>query len=323
MSIGYSLFLEWQTKYTIRKQGNDLRMTTYVIVNKKAQFVKKNSYVTENYLKQIFARHNFPAKIFFIAPPELPQVVDQILDKLQEKDMVIVGGGDGTVSTVVDLVSDKKITIGVLPLGTLNHFAKDLNMPIDIEQCIEIFKSGVRKTIDIGEINNRNFVNNATIGFYPKMVRERNKQMRWYKLGKFSALFLSAVNIFHRFPLYHVTLSTDNHVIDMQTPLVFIGNNEYELMLFRFGSRENLQAEKLCVYLANSVNRLQFLKLLFLMGLGLLNQSRDFVKLLTTEVSLDSKQSTIQVAVDGEIITLKNPLYCKIHPKKLTVCVPR
>lgn len=297
-------------------------MKVLAIINKNAQFVLKNNDFTEEYLVNLFKKHDLQAKVFFIDPAEIDELVKKISDDYEEDDLIVVGGGDGTVSSVANLLAGKKIILGVLPLGTLNHFAKDLNLPLDIEECVKVLKNSEIKKINLASINDKIFINNASLGFYPKMVKERDKQMRWYNIGKFSAMFSSAINIFKRFPLYHVRLTTENKLLDLKTPLIFVGNNEYELMFFKFGSRKSLEKKELCVYLLNSNTRLQFLKMLFFAIIGILNQSRDFVKILTNEFVLDSTKEKIQVAVDGEIVNLETPLCFKLSSKTLLVCTP-
>ena len=90
-----------------------------------------------------------------------------------ESSVVVAGGGDGTVNAVAsELVGTGKI-LGVLPLGTLNHFAKDLCIPLDIESAVDVIAQETITQIDIGEVNGRYFLNNSSIGLYPQIVQER------------------------------------------------------------------------------------------------------------------------------------------------------
>jgi diacylglycerol kinase family enzyme len=96
--------------------------------------------------------------------------------KAARPDVLVAGGGDGTVSAVAAALVDSDIVLGVLPLGTLNHFAKDLGIPLVLEAAAEAIVSGRTTRIDVGEVNGRVFINNSSIGLYPEIVRDRERQ---------------------------------------------------------------------------------------------------------------------------------------------------
>src|SRR5687767_5641669 len=81
--------------------------------------------------------------------------------------VVVAAGGDGTVNTVASAVMDNKKILGVLPVGTLNHFAKDLGIPLDLEAAVHTIVAGHTTEVDVGEVNNRLFLNNSSLGLYP------------------------------------------------------------------------------------------------------------------------------------------------------------
>src|SRR5271166_1000269 len=86
---------------------------------------------------------------------------------------VVAGGGDGTVNAVAGALVATDTALGVLPMGTLNHFAKDLGIPLDLEAAARNVFIGDIAKVDVGEVNGRVFVNNSGIGLYPRIVRER------------------------------------------------------------------------------------------------------------------------------------------------------
>ncbi|HVG33349.1 MAG TPA: diacylglycerol kinase family protein, partial [Pyrinomonadaceae bacterium] len=97
---------------------------------------------------------------------------------------VIAGGGDGTINAVASAVVGTDKRLGVLPLGTLNHFAKDLKIPLDLEGAVSnIFDAHVAR-VDVGEVNGRIFLNNSSLGLYPSIVRQREKQQERLGRGK-------------------------------------------------------------------------------------------------------------------------------------------
>ena len=95
---------------------------------------------------------------------------------------IVAAGGDGTVSAVASALVDTEVPLAVLPTGTLNHFARDLGLPADLGECVRVAVAGKTALVDVGEVNGQVFVNNASIGLYPAIVRRREKQQR--QLGR-------------------------------------------------------------------------------------------------------------------------------------------
>src|ERR1051325_157929 len=89
--------------------------------------------------------------------------------------VIVAAGGDGTVNSVASAVVESDKILGILPLGTLNHFARDLKIPFDLEAAAKTIVAGHVTRIDVAEVNNRIFVNNSSLGLYPIIVREREK----------------------------------------------------------------------------------------------------------------------------------------------------
>ena len=112
-------------------------------------------------------------------------------------EVVIAAGGDGTVSAVAALLVDSEAALGILPLGTLNHFAKNVGLPIDIEEALEVIDQGNVRRTDVGEVNGKVFLNNSSLGLYPMVVRGRIQKQRLGR-SKWAALFWSALAVLRR-----------------------------------------------------------------------------------------------------------------------------
>ena len=153
--------------------------------------------------------------------------------------VIVAGGGDGTINTVASHVIGAGKILGVLPLGTLNHFARDLKIPADLELAAQAIISGRTIKVDVGEVNGRIFLNNSSLGLYPTIVREREKKQR-LGAGKWPAFVWAAVAALRRYPFLDVRLTADGKEFRRRTPFVFIGNNEYLMERFNIGGRECL-----------------------------------------------------------------------------------
>lgn len=237
-------------------------------------------------------------------------------------DAIVVGGGDGSVSTLAALLVGSKIPLGILPLGTLNHFAKDLGIPLDIEAALAVIAAGHIRTVDVADVNGRYFVNNSSIGLYAHMLSDRIRQQRHFGRSKWIALGLAALRILNRFPLYRLTISSAQGVRPRKTPFAFIGNNMYALDPLSIGERVALDQGELCVYIANSQRRIDFLALSLQIALGRPDQARGFELLKFKEVEIHSRRRRLRVARDGELEIMHPPLRYRIHPKALRVFAP-
>jgi diacylglycerol kinase family enzyme len=238
-----------------------------------------------------------------------------------ESSVVIAGGGDGTINAVAsELVGSNKI-LGVLPLGTLNHLAKDLGMPLNLESAVDVIAQQSLAQIDIGEVNGRYFLNNSGLGLYPGIVHERQQQQAQGR-SKWLAFFSAVLIIIHRYPLLTVRLSAEGRELRRRTPMVFVGNNEYELQGLNMGSRKFLNHGKLFLYVTREMSRWRLLKIGLAALFGRLSDSGDFDAISVGEVSVQARRRRLRVALDGEVVVMRLPLRYRIHPAALRVIVP-
>lgn len=237
----------------------------------------------------------------------------------QHADVIVAGGGDGTVSAVAAALAGGDIALGVLPLGTLNHFAKDLGLPLALDAAVRQIAAGQRKRVDVGEVNGRVFINNSSLGLYPDIVHDREQQQKRIGRSKWLALFWASVAAFRRFPFLSVRLIVDGHDHRRRTPFVFIGNNDYQMDGFSIGSRQRLDGGRLSLYAAQRPGRMRLLQLALRALIGRLKQARDFDALLVTDFVVESRHRHLRVATDGETTVMKPPLRYRIRPASLTV----
>ncbi|QDG74351.1 diacylglycerol/lipid kinase family protein [Janthinobacterium tructae] len=236
--------------------------------------------------------------------------------------IVVAGGGDGTINAVASVVVGSGTPFGVLPLGTLNHFAKDLNIPLDLDAAIANVARGVRQQVDVGEVNGRIFLNNSSLGLYPDIVRDREKQQRRLGRGKWLAFSWALVAALRRYPFLSVQLKLKDAVHARRTPFVFIGNNEYLMEGLNIGERERLNGGQLSLYVAQRPGRLGLLKLALHALFGKLSQAKDFDMLMANDLEIATKHRRLRVATDGEVTIMNTPLRYRIRPAALDVIVP-
>jgi YegS/Rv2252/BmrU family lipid kinase len=241
----------------------------------------------------------------------------------QKPHMLVAAGGDGTISSAAAALAGTGIILGVLPFGTLNHFAKDLRIPLTLAEAVQNIVDANVAEVDVGEVNGRVFINNSSLGMYPDMVRDRKRQQTRLGRGKLRSLVWASVAVFRRYPFLTVSIEVEGKKHRLRTPLVFIGNNEYVMSGFDIGARERVDAGALSIYIVRKHGRAALVRLALEALAGRLKQARDFEALSATEFTIETRHSRILVAADGEIRRMKSPLHYRIRARSLRVIVPR
>lgn len=276
---------------------------------------------TEKSLRQRFIAHGVRANVHLAKTgPEIEQLAAEAAES--EAEIVVAGGGDGTISAVAAEVHRAGKVLGVLPLGTLNNFSKDLNVPQSLEGAVRVIAGRNVAEIDLAEVNGRLFLNNSSIGLYPRMVVKREQQQR-LGYGKWRAAFWAWLRIFTISPFLKVRIKLDGKEFLRKIPFVFVGNNEYEMDLYKIGRRKALDSGKLSLYFIHSGGRWGVTLLMWHTVTGSLKQWRDFEAVSTEEITIASSKRRLLVAFDGEVAVIETPLRYRILPKALRVIVPK
>jgi diacylglycerol kinase family enzyme len=234
---------------------------------------------------------------------------------------LVAAGGDGTISAVASTLLDSEAVLGVLPMGTLNHFAKDLQIPLDIEDAACLLANGAVAKIDVGEVNGHAFLNNSSLGVYPQMLawREEYRRKGW---TKWAALIWAAVTALRRMPFLRLRLTAADTEVARLTPMIFIGNNEYEIEGFKAGTRHRVDAGRLFIYAVNASTPTRLIYLSLLALVGRLRQAQDFDSFVVVEAWIETRRRWVKVSLDGEVARLETPLHYRTRPAALRVIVP-
>jgi diacylglycerol kinase family enzyme len=235
--------------------------------------------------------------------------------------IVVAAGGDGTVSRVAAGLVGTPAVLGVLPLGTLNHFAKDLGIPLDLEKAIATIAAPRIGRIDVGRVNDRVFVNNSSIGIYPSIVDAR-EELRRLGHRKWPAFALATFRVLRSHRGVVVRIDAHGRQSVWRTPFVFVGNNEYELDGIHLGGRARLDGGRLFTYLAPRV-RTRALPMLLARALLGVSRSGAFEIVSAPALWIDMPRARrVRVALDGEIATMTTPLHYRTWPGALKVLLP-
>jgi diacylglycerol kinase family enzyme len=295
-----------------------------LIVNAGAGTLAKRPDLGQEALAQAFADEGIDVEIEYAEPDALTRISKRAFDRAGRKefDAIVVGGGDGTVQCVAALLAGSDIPLGVLPLGTLNHFAKDLGIPTDLPDAIRALAARNVTRVDLGEVNGRIFVNNSSIGIYPFMVLDRDRRQELHGMAKWTAMGLALVRAIRKFPIRRVSVTTEEDAQHHRTPCLFVGNNQYGIDALNLGKRQQLDAGALWLCIVQPRNPTRFIWLVGRMVLGFPKLNRDLVILKSPTAEIEAGVSRLPVALDGEVEILETPLRYRIRPKTLAVLVP-
>ncbi len=176
--------------------------------------------------------------------------------------------------------------------------------------------------VDIGDVNGRTFINNSSLGLYPDIVRDRERQRRRIGRGKWSALLFASLHAAHRYPVLQLRIEVDGQPITRKSAFVFIGNNRYTMEGFEIGERARIDEGALSLYVTQRMGRFGLLALAIRALLRRLRQARDFDMVTATTLVVDTPGRHMRVATDGEVTLMETPLNYRIRPGALRVIAP-
>jgi diacylglycerol kinase family enzyme len=275
-------------------------------------------------LRASFALHGIAAQIRFVDGEELREAIERALVRATRSDIdaVVIGGGDGSMGTAASVLAGSSVPLGVLPLGTLNHFAKDLGIPLQLEEAAAAIAAGRTRKVDLAEVNGETFINNSSIGIYPYMVIDRERRRAQHKLAKWMAMVPAFFRMLRHFPRRRLRISAEGFARPYRTPCLFVGNNEYGMELFTFGRRRRLDTGKLWFYVVKPRSPWEFFLMICRLCFGHLDQDRDLDTFQLAEAEIGAKTSRLPVALDGEVRIMHTPLHYRSRPGALNVIVP-
>jgi diacylglycerol kinase family enzyme len=270
---------------------------------------------------QAFAAAGADAHVMLLRSPEAAR--DAARQALAAGASIIVaGGGDGTISTVASVVVGTKTPLGVLPLGTLNHFARDIGIRADLDAAVATIVAGYTRDVGVGEVNGGTFLNNVSIGIYPDIVVERER-LRQVGYHKWIAFAMASARILRRYRRLAVRLAAGEVAAGARTAFLLVGNNEYQVDGLSLGARSRLDGGRLFAYLAPRVHTRELPKLLVLAVAGRARKRQVLESIAATTLQVDTpRRRRLRVALDGEVIAIRPPLEFRIRPAALRVIAP-
>jgi diacylglycerol kinase family enzyme len=271
-------------------------------------------------IRAAFERRGAEVDLHSVDGAQCTETIQRVLDS--DAEIVVVGGGDGTLHSAVKLALPTGKTLGVIPLGSLNLLARDLHMPLELEAAAEALAAGRVRVIDIAEVNGEPYTNSSILGFYPQVVQERERQRKQHRLLKWPGAALALAKTLYKLPLLDVRLDWGEGPKRMRTPILVVSNNVYDDGFGLVLTRQSLDAGKLGVYVARERNALAMLRLMGRLVAGSWKQDEALDTYAVTSLTVHSRRHRLKMVNDGEIRKLHAPLHYRIRPGALKVLAP-
>lgn len=246
-------------------------------------------------------------------PAKLPDQVRSALDRSSRP--IGVAGGDGTVRCVAEVLAGTGVPMAVVPAGTRNHFARELGLDT-LDATVEAIRAGHIRQVSVGQVNGHAFVNNASIGLYPDLVRLRER--RESRLSKRTAALAAAAELLRQGSPVDVCVDGT----EVAAWLVFIGNGRYGDGFTDLIERESLESDVLDVRVVRADRRLARTRVAAAVLTGRLSSTSLILRRETGALPIGVEGRRIDVALDGEVLQIEAPLRFSVRPAALAVLAP-
>jgi diacylglycerol kinase family enzyme len=277
-----------------------------IIINNKAKNADQAVAIYEGFKKEKIA-----FKLFEVDPEHLESIIKKCVTQYK---IILIGGGDGTVRTAAQYCAQTSVILGVLPLGTLNHFSKELGLPSSVPDLLSSIKQQNTITIDLAEVNGTVFINNSSIGFYPRFAARRDLYSK--RINKWLSYIPSFIDSFKKQKAFFLTINNQDFNFSLYTSFLMISNNIYTYEFPLTIQREDFQKSLLGLYFykRGKIRLYQIIRNLF-------RSKNNFEKYQSTypiEIQFND-QKEVTISLDGDTLKVETPLIYKILPMSLII----
>jgi len=235
---------------------------------------------------------------------------------------VVAAGGDGTAMAVAQALLGSPAALAVLPLGTFNYFARGLGLPQDPEEAARAILEGQRHRVQVGMVGNQVFLNNASLGVYPAILKERETvYARWGRRRLIA--HWSVFKTFLRFqrPM-KMRLTADGEAREVRTPLLFVARSAYQLDLFGLSGKSAIEQDRFAVLIGRATSRGKLFKIAWRLFTRQMQEGRDYDLMSARHLKVETARPRTLVAFDGEKSREKSPFTFSMADAPLTIVLP-
>jgi diacylglycerol kinase family enzyme len=293
-----------------------------ILINRKAGTIASRGAraVVESLRRQIDAA-GMTGEIRLLHPSSMTAALEAARDD-EFFDTVIVGGGDGTISSAAGLFADSGKTLGILPLGTMNLFARSLRIPIDLDSALAALLAAEPAAVDLCSVNDRVFTHHVALGLHPAILRRRETMHYRGRIGKIWASLRAFFHALRRPPTLAVTTTIDGKASHWRTNTLIVSNNCF-IEGGHLPYAENPQGGNLAIYIATSRNRRDLLRLSSAVAMGAWVKSPLLDNHVAEEIKIAlRRRRQVLASVDGELVRLASPLHIVCRQGALITLMP-
>jgi len=238
-------------------------------------------------------------------------------------DVIVAAGGDGTIAGIAGALCGSGAAMGIIPLGTFNYFARSLDIPQDEAEAAKLIISGVPRAVRVGSINGRTFLNNASLGAYPAILRTREETYRKWGRSRVAAYWSVLVTLATLRKPLRLEIESEGHHSTHRTPLAFAVNNAFQLRQMGLEGEEHIAKGKLALFVAPDTGRWGMFKNALALAVGRAQRDVQFQLIAGHRITIEAKRSPRDVACDGERARMRAPYTLEAIEGDLTVIVPQ
>jgi diacylglycerol kinase family enzyme len=257
----------------------------------------------------------------------LPKLAAQAVRQAKaEGGVVVAAGGDGTINAVVNAVLGSGCVMGVLPQGTFNYFGRTHGIPQDATQATQVLLTGTAQAVQVGMVNGRIFIVNASLGLYPQLLEEREAYKQRFGRSRLVALWAAFNTLMQGHRPLRLALSSAGAERQVRAQTLFVGNNALQMAQIGIPEGPVLSQGALVAIMLKPVGALTMAKLMLRGAVGQLGEASEVDSFafdtLQVRPAAPVAWPWVKVAADGEIFRLRAPLVFRVAPQPLMLIKP-
>ena len=235
---------------------------------------------------------------------------------------IVAAGGDGTVTGIAQALMGTKASLAILPLGTFNFVSRGLGLSEDPEAAARAILAGHPHRISVGTVNDQLFLNNVSLGLYPRILSEREAMYARYGRFRVLAYWTVLVTLIRAQRTPSFTIETEDGTRTLRTPLIFIARSAYQLERFGLSGADIISDDRFAVFIARSGSRWHLMELAFHLARKRLDAGTDVELFSAHSLTIRTPRRRPRVAFDGEKRKMLAPLSFEIHRDALSIIIP-
>jgi diacylglycerol kinase family enzyme len=254
---------------------------------------------------------------------DLPMLARRAVELAQQQQgTVVVAGGDGTINAVVQAALHSGRPVGVLPQGTFNYFGRTHGIPEDTAEATRVLLDATVCPVQVGLINDRVFLVNASLGLYPQLLEERETYKQQFGRSRLVALGAGVITLLREHRQLVLNLEQEGQSRVLRTPTLVVGNNSLQLERIGLPQAHAVQQGQLLAIAVQPVGTLALFGLLCRGALGQLGDADNLVSFAFERLTVRPyRRRRVKVAMDGEVTWLHTPLVFQVSPQPLPLLV--